>query len=74
MQNIIRIVSACVKPDVSIPIPDIKPEMLDDGLVGDETVEDEEWGEDVNNSELMDGPRYGEYEDDLGGEGVDDDD
>lgn len=74
MQTIVQIVSACVKPDMSIPTPDVKSNAVDDGLGEEEIIdEDEEWGEETGNSELIDGPRYGEFEDDLGGEGGDDD-
>lgn len=45
MQTIVQIVSACVKPDMSIPTPDVKSNAVDDGLGEEEIIdEDEEWG------------------------------
>lgn len=75
MQQILQIVASSIMDDAKGLNGDVKS----DNITVDERengvdIGEEDWTEDAGGAELLDGPRYGEFEDDLGGEGMDDDD
>lgn len=75
MQQILQIVASSIMVDATGLTDDVKS----DNITADEPenavdIGEEDWAEDAGDAELLDGPRYGEFEDDLGGEGMDDDD